>query len=59
VPLFFLIFGIPDLLLSGLYETFKTTTWTLTYREMRAMELDGEVEARPEAEPGGAVQPGE
>jgi hypothetical protein len=42
LPLFFLVFGIPALFLGGLYETFKSTTWTLTYRELRAMELGDE-----------------
>jgi hypothetical protein len=46
LPLFFLVFGIPALFLRGLYETFKSTTWTLTYRELRAMELGAEEEER-------------
>ena len=45
IPLFFLVFGIPALFLGGLYETFRSTTWTLTYRELRAMELGGEMAA--------------
>jgi hypothetical protein len=43
-PLFLLVFGVPALFLGGLYETFKSTTWTLTYRELRAMELGADVE---------------
>jgi len=42
LPLFFLVFGVPALFLSGLYETFKSTVWTLAYRELRAMERGGE-----------------
>jgi hypothetical protein len=50
IPLFFLVFGIPALFLSGVYETFKSTTWTLAYRELRAMELGGEGEVVPDDE---------
>jgi len=46
LPLFLLVFGLPALFLGGLYETFKSTLWTLTYRELRAMELGVEAEAR-------------
>lgn len=37
-PLFFLVFGLPLLALRGIYETFRSTVWTMTYRELRAME---------------------
>lgn len=50
LPLFFLVFGVPALFLGGLYETFKSTTWTLTYRELRAMDLSADEETAPEAE---------
>jgi len=50
LPLFFLVFGVPAIFLGGLYETFKSTTWTLTYRELRAMELSADEETAPEAE---------
>lgn len=38
LPIFILVVVVPNLFLSGLYETFKSTTWTLTYRELLAME---------------------
>jgi hypothetical protein len=34
LPLFLLIFGLPMLLLSGLFETYKSSAWTLAYREI-------------------------
>jgi hypothetical protein len=38
-PVFFLVLGVPALFLNGLAETFKSSTWTLTFREVLAMEL--------------------
>ncbi|MBN1876415.1 MAG: hypothetical protein JXA33_19480 [Anaerolineae bacterium] len=37
-PLFLLLMVIPLAFVSGLRETFKSTTWTLTYREICALE---------------------
>lgn len=37
-PIFFLVIGVPLLFLSGLVETFQSSTWTLTYRELLALE---------------------
>ncbi len=34
LPIFMLVVGLPSLFLGGLFETFKSTTWTLTYREI-------------------------
>ena len=34
LPIFMLVVGLPSLFLNGLFETFKSTTWTLTYREL-------------------------
>ncbi len=34
LPIFMLVVGLPSLFLKGLFETFKSTTWTLTYREL-------------------------
>ena len=34
LPIFMLVVGLPSLFLGGLFETFKSTTWTLTYREL-------------------------
>lgn len=36
VPLFILVLTIPTAFLGGLLETFKSTVWTLTYRELKA-----------------------
>ncbi|MEW5870386.1 MAG: hypothetical protein AB1894_14015 [Chloroflexota bacterium] len=38
VPLYILILAAPLLFLSGLTEVFKSSTWTLTYRELLALE---------------------
>lgn len=46
-PIFILIIGLPLLFLSGLIETFRSSTWTLTYRELLALEV-----ARPTATTG-------
>jgi hypothetical protein len=37
-PILFLVIGLPLLFLSGLVETFRSSTWTLTYRELLALE---------------------
>ncbi len=37
LPLFLLVLGIPLTFISGLFETFKSSTWTLTYREVRQL----------------------
>jgi hypothetical protein len=38
LPVFILVMGGPLAFLGGLMETFKSSTWTLTYRELRALE---------------------
>jgi hypothetical protein len=38
LPLFLLVFLVPTLFLSGLYYTFVSSVWTLTYREIVAKE---------------------
>jgi hypothetical protein len=38
VPIFMLVLVLPMLFLSGLIEVFKSSVWTLTYREVRALE---------------------
>lgn len=38
IPLFILAIVVPLTFLSGLVEVYKSTTWTLTYRELRALE---------------------
>lgn len=37
-PLFFVTLIAPLVFLGGLFEVYKSTTWTLTYRELRALE---------------------
>lgn len=37
-PIFFLVIGLPLFFLNGLVETFQSSTWTLTYRELLALE---------------------
>lgn len=50
IPIFALVMSLPWLFLGGLMEVFKSSTWTLTYRELRALES---LEMEPEelAEP--------
>jgi hypothetical protein len=38
LPVFLLLLGGPLAFLGGLMETFRSSTWTLTYRELRALE---------------------
>ena len=38
LPIFLIILILPLLFLGGLVEVYKSTTWTLTYREMTALE---------------------
>ena len=47
-PIFILVVAVPWLFLGGLVEVFKSSTWTLTYRELRALEsLETETEKLP------------
>ena len=50
LPIFIVIMAIPLAILGGLSQTFQSSTWTLTYRELLALEG-----ARPA--PGGGDQP--
>ena len=38
VPIFILVMAAPWIFLGGLMEAFKSSVWTLTYRELRALE---------------------
>ncbi len=38
IPIFILVMALPWLFLGGLMEVFKSSVWTLTYRELRALE---------------------
>jgi hypothetical protein len=38
VPIFIVVMAIPLALVSGLVQTFHSSTWTLTYRELAALE---------------------
>ena len=53
IPIFILVVSLPWLFLSGLVEVFKSSVWTLTYRELRALEeLEPETgEIGPETPP--------
>ena len=48
IPIFALVVSVPWLFLGGLMEVFKSSTWTLTYRELRVLES---VETEPEQLP--------
>jgi hypothetical protein len=47
IPIVLMVVGAPLIFLSGLLETFKSSTWTLTYRELLA--LGGQAPAAPVA----------
>jgi hypothetical protein len=38
VPIFLAVIIVPALFLSGLMEVFKSSAWTLTFRELTALE---------------------
>jgi len=38
LPIFILVMAVPWLFLGGVVEVFKSSVWTLTYRELRALE---------------------
>lgn len=38
IPIFLLVVGLPILFVGGLAEVFKSSVWTLAYRELRALE---------------------
>jgi len=43
IPIFVLVVAVPWLFLGGLMEVFKSSVWTLTYRQLHALEGTGEV----------------
>ncbi len=58
IPIFALVTSSPWVFASGLMKVFKSSTWTLTYRELRALEAvetEPEVKGLPEF---GEVEPG-
>jgi len=49
IPIFALVVSVPWLFMGGLMEVFKSSVWTLTYRELRALEsLEAEPGPLPE-----------
>ncbi len=46
VPVFVIVLVVPLLFLGGLAEVFKSSVWTLTYRELRALEAVAPAPAR-------------
>jgi len=38
LPIFILVMAAPWIFLGGLMEVFKSSVWTLSYRELRALE---------------------
>jgi hypothetical protein len=53
-PIFILIVAVPWLFLGGLMEVFKSSVWTLTYRELCALES---LEVATEIPPAAAIYP--
>lgn len=51
VPLFLLVTGIPLLLLGGLIQVYLSTAWTLTFRELRALDRLGAGAPPPDTTP--------
>ncbi len=51
LPIFILVIGLPMLFVSGLKETYVSSVWTLTYRELRSGETLNAVEAPELPEP--------
>lgn len=47
-PLFLVTLIVPLTFLSGLFEVYKSSTWTLTYRELRALEDVVELDELPD-----------
>jgi hypothetical protein len=48
IPIFALVLGVPWMFLGGLVEVFRSSVWTLTYRELHALEgLEADVEIEP------------
>jgi len=39
LPIFIVVMAIPLAVLGGLMQTFQSSTWTLTYRELLALEI--------------------
>jgi hypothetical protein len=52
IPVFILVLAVPLAFLGGLREVFLSSTWTLTYRELRALE-SSEPERVPKVDPSG------
>jgi len=50
LPLFIIIVGLPGLFISGVYEVFKSTSWTLTFRELTALDAVLMAEKKEEEE---------
>ena len=49
IPIFIMVVAVPWLFLGGLMEVFKSSTWTLTYRELRALQsVQPELDQLPE-----------
>jgi hypothetical protein len=55
LPIFILVMAAPWVFLSGLMEVFKSSVWTLSYRELRALEsLETESEQLPKLDTSGS-----
>jgi hypothetical protein len=50
VPLFIALVALPNILLGTVATVYHSTVWTLTYRELRALDEGALVEVEPEAE---------
>jgi hypothetical protein len=51
LPIFIVIMALPLMFLGGLAETFQSSTWTLTYRELLALEAAGQAPGNGGAPP--------
>lgn len=50
IPFMLLVVGLPNLALSTLATVFYSTTWTLTYRELRVLDVGAPEDETPEVE---------
>lgn len=48
LPLFLLVVIVPPTILEGIFETFKSSVWTLTFREFRSLAQSSSMENEPD-----------
>ena len=51
MPLFLLVVIVPSSIIGGIFETFKSSVWTLTFREFRSLDRSSPMEDEPVQNP--------